>query len=258
MIKYDQFITEHKFWGKSNSEFLSWVESISDSKFAWIDTETTGLPSDNYEVQLTQISAIITKYNFQANTFEELDSYDKKLQLTQKSKDMLKTTRIKSVLKFNHYGQGGAKYHPEGETMDEFHNWLEQFESPVFVIQNAIFDMRFLNIRNKRLSFDNDVLDTKQIIQLFYLPTLQKLSETDPKYKDMISKIGTSPRDAGLISSSMSKIGPALGINMSGYHDALTDCRIMMEMFSKMMDFLKSHRDVDILKYQAERIKTIK
>jgi hypothetical protein len=33
----------------------------------------------------------------------------------------------------------------------------------------------------------------------------------------MIVKIGTSSRDNGLISSSLSKLGPALGINMSGY-----------------------------------------
>jgi hypothetical protein len=54
----------------------------------------------------------------------------------------------------------------------------------------------------------------------------------------------------------MGKIGPALGISMSGYHDALTDCRITMEMFCKIIDFLKEHQSVDISKYQAERIMT--
>jgi hypothetical protein len=82
------------------------------------------------------------------------------------------------------------------------------------------------------------------------------LAETDQQYKDMVNKIGTSDRDNGLISSSMSKVGPALGINMSGYHDALTDCRITMQMFCKIVDFLKQHQSVDISKYQAERIMT--
>ena len=54
----------------------------------------------------------------------------------------------------------------------------------------------------------------------------------------------------------MSKIGPALKLNMSGYHDALTDCRITTEMLNKIIMFLKDHQDVDIRKYQAERIKT--
>lgn len=34
------------------------------------------------------------------------------------------------------------------------------------------------------------------------------------------------------------------------------DCRLMVEMFTKMISFLKEHQDVDIIKYQAERIKT--
>ena len=56
----------------------------------------------------------------------------------------------------------------------------------------------------------------------------------------------------------MSKVGPALGINMTNYHDALTDCRITIQMYQKMVDFLKQHQEVDIMKYQTERIKVIK
>ena len=82
------------------------------------------------------------------------------------------------------------------------------------------------------------------------------MSETEEWARNMVSKIGTSDRDNGLISSSMSKIGPALDINMSGYHDALTDCRLAMQMLQKMVEFLKEHKNVDIKKYQAERIKT--
>ena len=74
----------------------------------------------------------------------------------------------------------------------------------------------------------------------------------------MVKKIGTSPRDNGLISSSMSKIGPALGLDMTGYHDAISDVRITMKMFQSIIDFLKEHQDVDIQKYQTERIKSIR
>ena len=104
----------------------------------------------------------------------------------------------------------------------------------------------------------NEVFDTKMLIQLYYLPLLQALAETDVKYKDIINFIGTSDRDGGLISSSMSKVGPALGINMTNYHDALTDCRITIQMYQKIVDFLKQNQEVDIMKYQLERIKVIK
>ena len=77
-------------------------------------------------------------------------------------------------------------------------------------------------------------------------------------YKQMVDFIGTSTRDNGLISSSMSKVGPALGINMSGYHDALTDCRITIQMYQKIVDLLDQHKNIDISKYQTERIKSIR
>jgi hypothetical protein len=96
------------------------------------------------------------------------------------------------------------------------------------------------------------------LIQLYFLPLLQKLAENDTKYKEMIDFIGTSTRDNGLISSSMSKIGPVLNVNMQGYHDALVDCRLMMQMYQKMVDILKQNSRKDIMKYQVERIKSIR
>lgn len=104
----------------------------------------------------------------------------------------------------------------------------------------------------------NEVFDTKMLIQLYFLPLLQKLSENDNKYKEMVDYIGISKRDGGLISSSMSKIGPALNINMSNYHDAITDCEITIQMYQKIIDLLKINQEVDITKYQLDRIKIIK
>ena len=45
---------------------------------------------------------------------------------------------------------------------------------------------------------------------------------------------------------------------MSGYHDALTDCRLMMDMFIKIFSSLKDNVNIDIKKYQYERINSIK
>ena len=56
----------------------------------------------------------------------------------------------------------------------------------------------------------------------------------------------------------MSKIGPATGVVMTGYHDALTDCRLMQEMYQEMVNLLKKHSDKDISKYQIQRIKSIR
>ena len=145
----------------------------------------------------------------------------------------------------------------EQEILDQFFNWIGSYEPCLYVAQNASFDMAMLSGRYGH-KIKNEVFDTKMLIQLYYLPLLQTLAETDSKYQEMINFIGKSERDGGLISSSMSKVGPALGINMSGYHDALTDCRITIQMYQKIADFLKQHQEVDIMKYQLERIKVIK
>lgn len=259
-IKYLEFLKEHKFWGKSISEFLSWLDSKSNKYFTVLDCESTGLPSDPYDIQLTQVSCLVVKYNSKTNTFEEVDSFDKKIKLTSKTLSLMKNTdsRIAKVLSFNHYGRSGLKYHEEENVLSDFFDFISQYDNPMLIIQNAEFDMKYLNIRNPIVKFDNEVLDTKQILQLFYLPTLQKLAESDVGYSDIIKKIGKSDRDNGLISSSMGKVGPTLGINMTGYHDALTDCRLAMQMLQKVIDFLRENQSVDIKKYQGERINTIR
>lgn len=258
-FKQFNLVNENKMWGKSISQILDWLNEKSEKWWVVADTETTGLPSDPYETQLTQVSGIAVKYNFLQNTFEEDDSFNKKIKLTQKSLDLMRgSTRIKQVLSFNHYGSKQEKYFLEQQILEEFHQFLELYDNPILVIQNAIFDMRYLNTRHPELKFDNEVLDTKDLIQLYYLPALQKLSETETWATDMVQRIGTSTRDNGLISSSLSRIGPALGINMTGYHDALTDCRLAMQMFQGIVEFLKQNKNLDIRKYQAERILTKK
>lgn len=254
MLNFSSFIKEHKFWGKSISEFLNWLNSKSSKYWVFFDSETTGLPQDPHEVQLTQISCIVAEYDPNLNQFTEVDTYNRKLKLSKKTLDTMKSSnRIKSVLSFNRYGEGGIKFHDEEESLGDFMEFLNKWDNPILVIQNAQFDMRYLNTRGL-IKFKNEVIDTKQVLQLFYLPLIQTLAETDTKYGELIQKIGTSPRDGGLISSSMGKIGPALGINMSGYHDALVDCRLAMEMFRRVVEVLKANTDVDISKYQGIRI----
>jgi DNA polymerase III alpha subunit (gram-positive type) len=251
-------INENKMWYKTIPEIINWLDSKSSLPWIWIDTETSGLGGPKKQ-QLTQVSAISTQYDFNSNSFIELDTYDQKIKLTDDIKSRYNSPGDTSrrILSFNHYGSGQYKWRNEEEVVNEFFNWLERYEPCLFVAQNAGFDMNMLSGRFEH-KITNEVFDTKMLIQLYYLPLIQKLAETDSKYKDLINFIGTSSRDNGLISSSLSKIGPALGLNMSGYHDALTDCRLTMNMYLKIVDFLKENKSVDIMKYQTDRIKVIR
>lgn len=251
-------INENKMWWKTIPQILEWIEQKSKLTWILVDSETTGLGGPIKE-QLTQVSAIAIKYNLQKNSFEEIGKFDQKIKLTDeiKSKYNQPGDRTKWVLGFNRYGSGGYKYKLESEVLGEFFNWIENYPNSILVAQNAGFDMEMLAVRSGK-KITNEVFDTKMLIQLYFLPLIQKLAETDSKYEEMVKFIGKSERDSGLISSSMSKIGPALGINMVGYHDSLTDCILMIDMFMKIVDLLKENTDVDITKYQSERIKVLK
>ena len=251
-------VNENKMWYKSIPEILNWLKSKSNQPWIFLDTETTGLEGPKKE-QLTQVSALATEYNFDSNTFNEGDLFDEKIKLNSeiKSRYARPDGGNRRILSFNHYGSGNYKYKQEQLVLDNFFTWLEDYEPCLLIAQNAAFDMRMIAVRSGR-KIENEVFDTKMLIQLYFLPLIQKLAETEPKYKQMVDNIGTSTRDNGLISSSMSKVGPALGINMSGYHDAMSDVRITIKMYQRIVDLLNKNRNVDISKYQTERIKSIR
>lgn len=257
ILRYHQ-LNENKMWYKTIKEMLEWLETKSNIPWIWLDTETTGLKGSKIE-QLTQISCLVTNYNFKSNNFKILSKFDEKIKLTNDTKSRYNEPKDKTkwVLSFNHYGSGGYKYKDEESVVNDFFKFIEDYEPCLLIAQNAPFDMDMLSGRYKN-KIKNEVFDTKMLIQLYFLPLLQKLSENDNKYKEMVDYIGISKRDGGLISSSMSKIGPALNINMSNYHDAITDCEITIQMYQKIIDLLKINQEVDITKYQLDRIKIIK
>jgi DNA polymerase III epsilon subunit-like protein len=257
IIKYTNFLYESKFWYKTISDFLEWIENNSDRTWIFVDTETTGLRGPILE-QLTQVSGLAVDYDSLTNEFKEKNSFNKKIKLTDETKIQMKfpSSRIKNVLKFNRYGEKEPIFLDEDEVLNSFYEWVVSFDDTLLVIQNAQFDMKMLNVRG--IKHKSEILDTKEVLQMFYLPTLLTLADTDEKYKNIINMIGTSERDNGLINSSMSKIGPLMGIDMTNYHDALNDCRITMQMFNKIIDFLKTNKELDIRKYQNQRIKTKK
>ena len=256
ILRYEQ-LNENKMWNKTIPQILEWIESKSSMPWIWIDTETTGLGGPKLQ-QLTQVSAIATEYDFASSSFKELDTYDEKIKLTSdiKSRYAEPGDSSRKILSFNHYGSGGYRYKEESDIAEDFFAWIDKYSPLLAVAQNASFDMNMLAGRSgKKIEFE--VFDTKMLIQLYYLPLIQKLAEADSKYSELVDFIGTSARDNGLISSSMGKIGPALGLSMDNYHDAITDCRITIEMYSKIVGFLKQNQNIDISRYQSDRIKAI-
>ena len=244
---------EHKL-EKNQEQLLEYIENLSNnSTFVFIDTETTGLGGHKKQ-QLTQISAIASTYDFESNDFSIVDQFNKKIKLTKEIIDSRDRKELVRILKFNRYGENNVKYIDEKKCLTDFVEWVELLKNPLFIIQNAAFDMDMLCGRfNNPIKYP--VLDTKQIIGLFIIPIVEKLSETDDFYKNALLKIGRSDRDYGLWSSSMSKWAPFFNIPLIGYHNALDDCKITMNLYTSMINFIKEHKHLNIQKYQMNRIR---
>lgn len=258
ILQYNIF--EKKMWNKTTKEMISYVESLYSKQWIFIDTETTGLLGPKQD-QLTQISAIIKD----PKTLKTIDTFNQKIKLTDEIKtklddDVKPGWNRRNVLSFNHYGDKikGKQYLEEQEVLNMFEEWINNISNPLFIIQNAEFDMNMLNGRKNERLKRIEVLDTKDFLQLYIIPIYQKLAESDNYYKEKLGKIGKSQRDNGLISSSMSKWAPEFNINTSGYHDALFDCEMMFNMFINILNIMKDNKDLDISKYQEERINILK
>jgi len=258
IIEYNIF--EKKMWYKSIKEILNYVDNLKNNMWVFLDTETTGLLGPKND-QLTQISAMV----IDPKTLETIDTFNQKIKLTDEIKNVLDDEvrsgwNRRNVLSFNHYGDKikGKKYLDEQKVLIMFENWLDNINNPLFIIQNAEFDMNMLNGRKKEKLKKIEILDTKSFIQLYIIPIYQKLAEIDNTYKEKLENIGTSIRDNGLISSSMSKWATEFNIDSSGNHDALFDCKMIFKMFIKILDIMKENINLDITKYQNERISSIK
>lgn len=250
-------IFENKMWYKNIKDMIIYIEKSLEKGCFFIDTETTGLKGSKHE-QLTQISSIYSTYN--NGRFKNIEIFNKKIKLTIQTKGRMENEedrkQLKWVLSFNHYGDSNTKYYEEQKVLLEFKKWINNTcNNGVLIIQNASFDMDMLNGRYDKI-LDNEVIDTKILLQLYYIPILQKLSENDTNYKNILNNIGTSIRDNGLVSSSLSKIGPHMGLDMTNYHDGLKDCELTISMLENIIKLMKDNDDLDINKYQIERIKT--
>lgn len=243
-IKGIMGINEDYYAGQSISEFLeTFKEKYKNRTFIWLDTETTGL--NVYDNQITELAAVATD-----TEFNELDTFHKKMKLDMSQIKDIEMTRTK-VFPMTRHGEKGGKYYDERKTIDEFFDWVDTFDSPVLVAQNASFDLKYLAVRGD-MKLKYDAIDTKKIIEMFFIPAIQQLSdENDDEAKEILRKL---PIRKELPSSSMGNIAPSLKVSAEGWHSAITDVKMMINMFKKIMDYLESVKDTSIRNYQGKRL----
>lgn len=253
--KYKDFILESIKY-LSTPELFQWFDKRKSKIFIALDTETTGLRGPRKE-QLTQIAAVAFSFDFDNLKFTEVDHYNEKIKLTpdilmQKDQE---GSRIKDVFKFTRYGVGGGKFVEEQQALENLSSFVNNFDSAILLIQNAPFDLPMINVRKELGGLKNEIFDTKEFFAYFMLPTLQKLAETDPEAQEILTVIGTTS-GGKLPTSSLPKVAKGLGVDPNEAHDALFDCRYMVNVLERGLAIVNANVDVDRKEFIRPRIST--
>jgi hypothetical protein len=252
---FSQFLNE-SIKNLTQSELFDWLSDRENSTFIALDTETTGLRGPKQE-QLTQVAAVAYKFNIDSLTFNEVGDYNKKIKLNPeiRAEKLLPTSRISGALKFNKYGESGGKYFDEQEVLAELKEFIDGYGDVILLIQNAPFDMPMINVRKELGGLDHEIFDTKDFFGYFLLPTLEKLAETQPEAAEILNKIGRT--SSGILpTSSLPKVSAGLGVDPNGAHDALYDCRYMVETLEKALEIVRQNQELDIMPYARPRFAT--
>lgn len=170
----------------------------------------------------------------------------------------------------------------EKESLELFDSIIKKYEDPILIAHNATFDMGFINVRAQKYEIKLKkvpVIDTLRISQLYFIPILQATKSkliSDLKFSKTMKVVDIKPKDphqpkpprhpetefekslddktgeelltikAGYPSSSLGKLSTALFGKVENWHSALADTKTMINVFQKIIEYLKIHKELDI------------
>ena len=261
-----------KVSGIGKSKYLQSPEDLlsvfSGKKIMVVDTETTGLYAHTH--QITEIAAEV----LDGDTFEIIDSYHKKIKLTDRTRTRMeceRKEREQGVKKFDVEKclelQG---YDPEDPGLKElydilldFYEFNRKYPNVVIVGQNITFDIRMINTALKKIDPGKTLLfkeayDTKVFFSTFVTPALIVLKEeNDEGTKGIIDKIWD--KEKGRPSSRLGLILKAFDIEIQGWHGAAADVKSTALALRKILKFIENYSHIiDDDRFKAEQAKAFK
>lgn len=235
-------------------EVFEWLEKRKDRTFIALDTETTGLKGPRKE-QLTQVSAVSYRFNYDELSFSEIGYFNEDIKLNPDTLGRMKEEDpdLMRALKFNRYSVDQENKSDEQEALDSLYDFINQYpEDSIIVIQNAPFDMPMINIRRKLGGIKREIFDSLDLFTFLLVPTLEKLAETRDEMKVILDRIGLS-YSGKYYSTSLPNIAKGMGVDSKDSHNSLVDCRYMIKTLEKALDFLKQNSEKDLKKYTHKR-----
>lgn len=262
-----RLLVENKLSGRTIEGILDLLDGYASNTWIFFDTETTGMHPDS--AQLTEIGAIAVDPKTWDSDATVLDQFNEKIKFTDETDRLMNDPESderkewdkknsqsrrplkdpQAVLAMTRYGEKGRSYGDEQEVLQQFFDWAAGFPNPLFVAQNASFDLKFLNVRSSGKLPGYPVLDTMQLMQYYLIPLLKtqtKAGEGDKEAQELLNKLYVKRGNWGYHSSSMGVVSKAYGINIDDWHNALADVKMMMEMYRNVVETIRRGMGVDI------------
>jgi DNA polymerase III alpha subunit (gram-positive type) len=277
MIKLKDILAEAKLYSFNIQELLEKFLKFDGKTMVLFDTETVGLEPNTSYIQVTHIAAMA----YDGSTFNEVGEYSKKVNIgpeldralndpnspeakhlgAERARHEKKYKKAdlhpRDALKMTGYDTPNAEKLDEKEALIEFEKFLEQFPNVVILAHNATFDMKAIAARRRFHGLPPmkryPVLDTVNISRFFFIPAMQAL-ETNPEVKKVLDGLLAKTKYKSY-SSSLGKLGQALGVKVDGWHDAKEDVKMLMQVLQKIVEFLKANASTDIRKFQSTAAK---
>ena len=271
--EWKRFIKEDvqpgEFYPKRFDDFLNLMKDYEDHLWVFFDTETTGLHYKEAHVQVTQIACVV--YNIEGitegKTPKQVETLNVKAALTQdvlnkieqqdkenagkELTDTEKKRTVRGLLDMNQYFEEGTDYLLMNDAIQQFDDFLKDMRSKspsgeiVIIAQNSPFDVGVINTAYERLSLtvpDDKLWDTKAVLHTYLTPILgmiDKDKNADPKDIKIINAL----RKGDKFSSSLGDVTKAFDVDNKGWHNAINDTRMTMDMLFAVINYVKAKQD---------------
>ena len=138
---------------------------------------------------------------------------------------------------------------------------MRKYPNVVLIAHNATFDLKVIQARlvKNRLPPLNryPVIDTVKISRFFFIPILKAIEQSDPQAKAWLEQLVAKTKFKSY-ASNLGKLASVFDIKADGWHDAKEDIKILFQLLSKFVEFLETHKNVDIRQYQGAQAKRLR
>lgn len=125
----------------------------------------------------------------------------------------------------------------------------------ILVAQNARFDMKTIQARRKANGLppmkQYQVFDTMMLSRYFLIPLLKSMQESEWVKQSLTDLRAKTKYES--YSTSLGKVANIFKINPTGWHDALADITMMIDVLKNIITLLEQHKEVDIRQAQAKQ-----